>query len=147
MGTRSPLPVDVLVGQNIQILRIQRGLSQTELGRQVGLTYQQIQKYERGNNRLGASRLSHVAEVLRVPIVTLFDGRPSTDRPTRVDAPGMLLLRPHAIRLLMIFAQIQSRRVRTAILDLVEAIGGSEPTRHQSWRRRKRVTGPRSKRG
>ena len=77
MAKRSPLPIDVLVGQNIRICRLQKGLSQGELGRRIGVTFQQVQKYEKGANRVGASRLTQIADVLGVPIPTLFDGAPS----------------------------------------------------------------------
>src|ERR1700731_1480100 len=58
VATRNPMPVDVLVGQNIRICRLQKGLSQGELGQQIGVTFQQVQKYEKGANRVGASRLT-----------------------------------------------------------------------------------------
>src|ERR1700740_1522580 len=77
MAKRAPQPVDVLVGQNIRICRLQKGLSQTELGERIGVTFQQIQKYEKGANRVGASRLTQIADVLGVPIPTLFDGAPT----------------------------------------------------------------------
>src|ERR1700744_3550360 len=61
MAKRAPQPVDVLVGQNIRICRLQKGLSQTELGERIGVTFQQIQKYEKGANRVGARRLTQIA--------------------------------------------------------------------------------------
>src|SRR6266481_3181058 len=66
MRNRAAQPVDVQVGHNIRIRRLQKGLSQSELGRGVGVTFQQIQKYEKGANRVGASRLSQIADVLDV---------------------------------------------------------------------------------
>jgi transcriptional regulator with XRE-family HTH domain len=68
------MPIDVLVGQNIRICRLQQKFSQTELGRRIGVTFQQVQKYEKGANRVGASRLSQIADTLGVPLVALFDG-------------------------------------------------------------------------
>ena len=130
--TRAAMPVDALVGRNIRILRLQRGLSQSDLGRQMGLSSQQIQKYEIGANRMGASRLSRIAEVLQVSILTLFDGSASADQLTRVDAPSTLLVKPPAVRLLQAFANVQCIRVRIAILDLVAALG-----RHQSKRQQR----------
>jgi transcriptional regulator with XRE-family HTH domain len=70
------MPVDVLVGQNIRICRLQKGLSQGELGQQIGVTFQQVQKYEKGANRVGASRLNQIANVLGVPLRR----RPDRDR-------------------------------------------------------------------
>jgi transcriptional regulator with XRE-family HTH domain len=132
------MPVDRLVGRNIRIIRLQRGVSRSELARQMGLSYQQIEKYEAGTNRLGASRLSRIADVLQVPLLTLFEGRATADRLVRVDAPGVLLLKPHAVRLLIAFAKIQSRRVRSAILDLVATLGGPKPKRQGRGRRKSR---------
>src|SRR5579871_6767012 len=66
-------PVDKLVGQNIRIFRTAKGISQTELGNSVGVTFQQIQKYEKGANRVGSSRLAKIGAVLKVPISAFFD--------------------------------------------------------------------------
>jgi transcriptional regulator with XRE-family HTH domain len=72
MAKRSPLPVDVLVGQNIRAARLNAGLSQTALGQTCDITFQQIQKYEKGTNRVGSSRLMQMAEALGVPASTLL---------------------------------------------------------------------------
>lgn len=72
MAKRGPLPVDVLVGQNIRAARLNAGLSQTKLGDACGITFQQIQKYEKGTNRVGSSRLMQMAEALGVPASTLL---------------------------------------------------------------------------
>jgi transcriptional regulator with XRE-family HTH domain len=72
MPKRSPLPVDVVVGQNIRAVRLEVGLSQTELANACGITFQQIQKYEKGANRVGSSRLMQIAEALRVSANTLL---------------------------------------------------------------------------
>ena len=73
---RAPDPVDKFVGQNIRIFRKAKNLPQTALGNALGLTFQQIQKYERGSNRMGGSRLYEFATVLRVPISFFFDEMP-----------------------------------------------------------------------
>jgi transcriptional regulator with XRE-family HTH domain len=132
---KRPMRVDVLVGRNIRICRLQRGFTQTELGGHLGVTAQQIQKYENGANRVGASRLNQLAGALGVPIATLFDGRPSNDneRPSNGRAGnghatpdldgGALLTNRHALRLAQAFAEIPSTRRRSAILRLIELIG------------------------
>ena len=74
---KRPLPVDALVGRNIRICRLQRGLTQTELGDHLGVTFQQIQKYEKGSNRISASRLQHTARVLEVSPGYFFEGAPA----------------------------------------------------------------------
>ncbi len=135
MAKRSPLPVDVLVGQNIRICRLQKGLSQGELGRRIGVTFQQVQKYEKGANRVGASCLTQIADVLGVPIPTLFDGAPS---PTHAQAspeqsPRYLLAKPHSLRLLQGFDRIDNDATRLAVLHLVESL---VPAKREGSRRR-----------
>ena len=135
MAKRSPLPIDVLVGQNIRICRLQKGLSQGELGRRIGVTFQQVQKYEKGANRVGASRLTQIADTLGVPIPTLFDGAPS---PNHVPAPPeqsprYLLAKPHSLRLLQGFDRIDNDATRLAVLHLVESL---VPVKREAARRR-----------
>ena len=74
MSVKRPDPVDVEVGHRIRIERLSRGLSQTALANQLGVTFQQVQKYEKGVNRVGAGRLTKIAEVLGVPVSTFFSG-------------------------------------------------------------------------
>ena len=68
--------VDAHVGQRIRQRRTQLGVSQTKLGQALGVTFQQVQKYEKGVNRVGSSRLAQIAEVLQVPIESFFEGAP-----------------------------------------------------------------------
>src|ERR1043165_6085672 len=72
MTKRSPMPADAVVGENIRVARLAAGLSQTDLGMACGITFQQIQKYEKGANRVGGSRLMQIAEALKVPAATLL---------------------------------------------------------------------------
>src|SRR5712671_3612030 len=97
MADRSSRPVDVLVGQNIRIGRLLMGLSQTELGARIGVTFQQIQKYEMGTNRVGASRLQQIANVLGLPASALFDGAPAAGHEPAEQTPRYLLTKPHAL--------------------------------------------------
>ena len=85
-----PQPVDCLVGRRVRMLRVARGLSQTELGREIGVTFQQVQKYERGTNRISASKLHDIARILGVEVAYLFGDAAhpengDTDLPRRVD--------------------------------------------------------------
>jgi transcriptional regulator with XRE-family HTH domain len=117
------MPIDVLVGQNIRICRLQQKFSQTELGRRIGVTFQQVQKYEKGANRVGASRLSQIADVLGVPLLALFDGSATaTPHAESNDTPRALLANPHSLRLLQGFDRIGSEAARTALLELVDAL-------------------------
>jgi transcriptional regulator with XRE-family HTH domain len=112
-----------LVGQNIRICRLQKGLSQGELGRRIGVTFQQVQKYEKGANRVGASRLTQIADVLGVPIPTLFDGAPTAAQQSPPEqSPRYLLAKPHSLRLLQGFDRIDSDATRLAVLHLVESL-------------------------
>jgi transcriptional regulator with XRE-family HTH domain len=122
---RTKAPVDALVGQNIRICRLQRGLSQTELGDRVGVTFQQIQKYEKGVNRVGASRLIQIASALGVPLATLFDGNPDGGRGEPDLAERALLTKPHALRLAQGFDRIADAASRAVILELVETLGAA----------------------
>ena len=118
------MPIDVLVGQNIRICRLQQKFSQTELGRRIGVTFQQVQKYEKGANRVGASRLSQIADVLGVPLLALFDGSATAaaQHTDTDDTPRALLANPHSLRLLQGFDRIGSEAARTALLELVDAL-------------------------
>jgi transcriptional regulator with XRE-family HTH domain len=129
MAKRAPQPVDVLVGQNIRICRLQKGLSQTELGERIGVTFQQIQKYEKGANRVGASRLTQISGVLGVPLPTLFEGAPTAGQAMPDQSARALLTHPHSLRLLQAFDKITSDAMRSAVLQMIESIAGGRPRR------------------
>jgi transcriptional regulator with XRE-family HTH domain len=122
--SKKPVPVDALVGHNIQICRRQRGLSQAELGERIGVSFQQVQKYENGTNRVGASRLTLIADALGVPLANLFEGSSTADRPDPGPDPSgrALLAKPHALRLAQAFDRIARKPTRIAVVHLVEAI-------------------------
>src|SRR4051812_47058615 len=77
MSTKAPNPVDKYVGSRVRMRRIMLGMSQEKLGEALGLTFQQVQKYEKGTTRVGASRLQQISKILQVPVSFLFDGGPS----------------------------------------------------------------------
>jgi transcriptional regulator with XRE-family HTH domain len=77
MSTKAPNPVDKYVGSRVRMRRIMLGMSQEKLGEALGLTFQQIQKYEKGTNRVGASRIQQISEILQVPVSFLFEGGPT----------------------------------------------------------------------
>jgi len=81
MATRKPDPVDIDVWQRIKIQRLAAGLSQTELGDFIGVTFQQVQKYEKGANRVGAGRLTQIAGSLKIPVNTFFEDTTIAKRP------------------------------------------------------------------
>jgi len=98
MPGRKPDPLDAMVGAKIRVLRVSRGLSQSDLAGEIGVTFQQVQKYEKGANRVGASRLSHIAAVLGISVGELFE--PSRQKPSSGDSPFKLLTEPGAVRVL-----------------------------------------------
>jgi transcriptional regulator with XRE-family HTH domain len=120
MATRKSGPLDAMVGARISMLRVDRSMSQAMLAERIGVTFQQMQKYERGANRIGASRLSLIASVLGVSVGELFEssgaGSPGLNSPVR------LLAEPGALRVLKAYARTTSPRVRHCIAKLVESI-------------------------
>ena len=117
---RADDPYDGQVGQRIRALRLSRSMSQSELGRRLGLTFQQIQKYEKGVNRVGAGRLQRIAEIFEVPIATFF-GVPAKIREAGV-APLELLSHAGAPQLLEAYARIRNRSVQRALVNFTKQV-------------------------
>src|SRR5215831_3685149 len=124
MTSKEPDAIDRIVGRNIRILRLQKGLTQTELADQLGLTFQQVQKYEKGTNRVGSGRLLRIAMFLDVPVTALFRGSDEmadTDKQSIFDQ----LESPHTSRLLQAFARIDHDGLRRSVVQLVEQIANN----------------------
>src|SRR3984957_2238369 len=119
MRPKGPNPVDILVGSRIRLLRKRRKMSQAELGKALGVTFQQIQKYENGKNRIGASRLHLAATALDVPIAELFDVA-SVRRAAK--APKAIVFDPQALRIAEAFAKISDKEVRKSLVKVAEAM-------------------------
>jgi transcriptional regulator with XRE-family HTH domain len=115
---RKPDPNDRAVALRIRALRHARGMSQAELGRLIGVTFQQVQKYETGANRIGAGRLQRIAEIFDVPLVALFG--PPPPRRNAVADPFEALRTEGAVRLLQAYGGIRSATVRRAFVRLAE---------------------------
>jgi transcriptional regulator with XRE-family HTH domain len=120
MAGRGRNPVDVLVGRNIRIHRLDRGLSQTELGKHIGVTFQQVQKYENGVNRVGSGRLFKIAGVLGAPVSIFFDGADQLDEKTFKTSPIAMLAEPYALRLLRAFSDIVDPELRRSLVEMAE---------------------------
>jgi transcriptional regulator with XRE-family HTH domain len=120
MRAKASQPVDSLVGERIRLLRKRRNMSQTDLGKALGVTFQQVQKYENGKNRVGASRLHQVATALNVPITELFDGASGTSGTSR--ATKSVAFDPQALRFAEAFVKISDKELRSSLVDLVEAM-------------------------
>jgi transcriptional regulator with XRE-family HTH domain len=134
-----PNPIDRHVGSRVRMRRVILGMSQEKLGEALGLTFQQIQKYEKGANRIGASRLQQISRTLDVPPAFFFEGAPSfgtasPDAPLGfAEDPGPsplyvpdFLSTAEGLHLNMAFARIQDPKVRKRIVDLVLALAGED---------------------
>ncbi len=125
--TRSPDPRDREVGQRIRAQRLICKMSQEELGDRVGITFQQIQKYEKGTNRVAAGRLIRIAEILEVPVNFLMEGDKSTSGSAeQVNSALSFLKTAGAVRLLRAYNQIGASEIRQALVDLAEQVANRE---------------------
>jgi transcriptional regulator with XRE-family HTH domain len=127
MDKRRSDVVDALVGSNIRVLRHHRGLSQTDLATKVGVTFQQIQKYENGSNRVGSGRLYKIATILKVPIGSLFDGVDHPSNSSAEASPAAMLAGPYAMRLLRAFSALADTALRRSIAEMVEKMPVGDP--------------------
>ena len=122
MGGKSLDPIDVLVGNNLRTLRLRKGMSQGELGKLLGLTFQQIQKYEKGRNRIGAGRLFRAAALLEVPVSAFFDGVPQSGLAEHFETPQASVAGRDTIRMMDAFARIGGADSRLLLLRLAEKL-------------------------
>ena len=113
-------PIDVAVGSRIRLFRKVRGLSQQALAEAAGVTFQQIQKYERGADRVSASMLSRIAEALQTPVSEMF-GEASESRGVMDEVAG-LLGEPGAVDLLRGYAALPKGAARTSLVDFVQSL-------------------------
>ena len=133
-GKRTRNPVDVHVGQRVRMYRISSGLSQTDLAKQLGLSFQQVQKYENGINRIGAGRLFDIARLLNVSIETLFpNANGLQSRSIEFDEEFKEILEfvsgVDGLRLCLSFLRIDSTETRKLIVALVQQISRSDKAR------------------
>ncbi len=120
---RSANPKDKDIGRRIRLLRLQRGLSQTELGEMLGVSFQQVQKYEKGSNRVSAARLRQIADELKVPITMFYDGNGSAaPAEDSLEAGLEFLQTAGAVRLVRAYARIRDPMLRRALVELAEKI-------------------------
>jgi len=122
---KSPDPVDIHVGQRVRARRKMLGLSQTQLGKELGVTFQQVQKYERGTNRIGSSRLFRMSTTLDVPVAYFFEGA-ETKLPGYNDAMGALdgdaFDRQETKELVEAYYRIADPRIRKKVLGLARLL-------------------------
>jgi transcriptional regulator with XRE-family HTH domain len=128
-NAKKPNPIDVHVGGRVRLRRMMLGMSQERLGEQLGITFQQIQKYEKGTNRIGASRLQNIATVLSVPVGFFFDGAPGQGSNGAADSKSGsyvvdFLSSSEGLQLNRAFVRISDSKVRRRVVDLVRALAG-----------------------
>lgn len=134
MTAKSPAPMDKHVGNQVRLRRMFLGISQEKLGEALGVTFQQVQKYEKGVNRISASRLNQLAQVLAVPIDYFYEGAREADG----GAPGFAeqgaapylpdtYSSADSLQLVKAFNRITDAKVRRRIVDLVEAVAATAP--------------------
>ena len=121
MHKKSPGPIDRHIGNRVRTRRITIGMSQEKLGDALGLTFQQVQKYEKGTNRIGASRLLQIAHVLDVSIEFFFEGLPDARTGVSGDsAMAEFLMIPESDRLVRGFLRLKDGEARKKVTDLVD---------------------------
>lgn len=128
---RSPNPIDVHVGSRVRLRRLLVGMSQDKLGDELGVTFQQVQKYERGANRIGASRLFQMARVLSVPVSFFFEGMEDTTATGFAEGDQTPLVddfinSPEGVALAASFSRIADSRVRRRVLELVRVLADAD---------------------
>ncbi len=134
---KAPNPIDEFVGKRVRLQRVLMGLSQEKLGTALGLTFQQVQKYEKGTNRIGASRLQEIAKILGVPPGFFFEGAPTpvhsgmseTGFSEKEHASAYVsdfISTVEGMQLTKAFVRIRKRAVRQRIVDLVTTLANAE---------------------
>ncbi len=129
--SKAPSGIDRVVGQRLRWRRRELKLTQEQLGEKLGLTFQQVQKYEKGVNRISAGRLFEVADVLTVPITYFYEGveEMMTSRPMALHEgdhpPTLPVIDSEAMELVTAFQKITDRSLRRSLLDTIRAAGAS----------------------
>jgi transcriptional regulator with XRE-family HTH domain len=123
-SNKSATSTDKVIGKNVHAHRIVHGLTQEDLGGKLGVTFQQIQKYEKGTNRVGSGRLYQIASIFEVPITAFFKGIKKSSV-TRRSSPLALLDDPMSLQLLQEFSRILDKATRRSVLALVERLGAT----------------------
>jgi len=126
--SKSPKPTDQHVGARMRARRLMLGMTLEKLAEALGLTYQQVQKYEKGANRIGASRLQAIAQALQVPVSFFFEGAPDGGGEQRDAIPTYItdfVSTSDGLALAKAFQAIKRRELRRSIVALVEELAGS----------------------
>jgi transcriptional regulator with XRE-family HTH domain len=120
---RRPNSADIRIGESIRAHRLIAGMSQNDLARRLGVSFQQVQKYEKGLNRVGAGRLPQIADIFDIPISALFDTNADTSPGESTGtAPAKLIPDRNTLKLLTAFGDIAHRGIRHRLVDLVDTL-------------------------
>jgi len=129
----APNPIDQHVGRRVWMRRKVLAMSQQKLGAALGLTFQQVQKYEKGTTRIGASRLQQISHILQVPITFFFEGAPNASAPHGSNESELWMAQiddfvsdPDGLRLIEAFKRIDNAALRRRIVMLVQEIAGDD---------------------
>ena len=129
MAKKIPNPIDTHVGSRVRMRRLILSMSQEKLGDAIGLTFQQVQKYEKGTNRMGSSRLQQIANVLKVPVTFFFEGTPGQSKlDGKAPSPAYVsnfLATSDGLALMKAFMRIKNAKLRRGIVKTVEVIAGN----------------------
>ena len=118
---------DVEIGRKIRALRLERGLSQSGLAEGIGLTFQQVQKYEKGTNRVSAGRLQKIADMLNTPVMFFYAGMGSRGKKNDTRSTGLAFIQTKgAMRLMRAYSEISSRTTKYALVILAESLRNKE---------------------
>jgi transcriptional regulator with XRE-family HTH domain len=130
---KAPNPIDKHVGSRVRMRRKMLAMSQTKLGDALGLTFQQVQKYEKGTDRIVASRLQQLSHVLQVPVAFFFEGAPNASAPHGSNRSALSMAHiddfvsnPEGLRLIGAFMRIDNAAVRRRIVMLVQEFAGDD---------------------
>lgn len=121
---RPIMPRDIEVGRRIRLRRAAVRMSQSDLGDKLGVTFQQVQKYEKGSNRISAGRLEHVSQILGVPMTYFYDDVKSSDG---IENPLQFFTVPGVVKLGQAYTQIQDQKARAALVQMAEAMARITP--------------------
>jgi transcriptional regulator with XRE-family HTH domain len=126
---KAPNPIDKHVGSRVRMRRKMLAMSQTQLADALGLTFQQVQKYEKGTNRMGASRLQQMSDILQVPVEFFFEGAPNASAPHGSNGSALSMVEiddfvsnSDGLRLIGAFLRIDNAALRRRIVMLVQEI-------------------------
>jgi transcriptional regulator with XRE-family HTH domain len=125
MARKEPDPVDKIVGRNVRVYRLAKDMSQTDLADQLGLTFQQVQKYEKGTNRIGSGRLLKISKILDVDITAFFEGCRDA-RQAKTPSVFDQLAKPQSFHLMQAFSEIEDPQIRRSLVSLVEQIAATK---------------------